>query len=166
MSTSWGSTTWVTSCGHRSCCHACRRTPSETLKTGSHRHRCACVHTYMHAYISQHSIRSQPALHLISAAPADHAWRPHVRMCRLKILPAFMCSPAQRLSTSCIHLTAGAGAVGPPPPPSPVRVVNVSSLAHTFGRINFDDLMSKKDYQPWVAYGETHTVQRHSISLI
>lgn len=37
---------------------------------------------------------------------------------------------------------------------SPVRVINVASLAHTFGRINFDDLMSTKSYDAWTAYGE------------
>lgn len=39
--------------------------------------------------------------------------------------------------------------------PNPVRVINVSSLAHTFGRINFDDLQSQKSYDPWVAYGQS-----------
>jgi hypothetical protein len=40
---------------------------------------------------------------------------------------------------------------------SPVRVINVASLAHTFGRINFDDLMSTKSYDAWTAYGESTT---------
>ncbi|MBR1133625.1 SDR family oxidoreductase [Bradyrhizobium iriomotense] len=32
------------------------------------------------------------------------------------------------------------------------RVVNLSSLAHRSGAINFDDLQSKKSYRPWRAY--------------
>ena len=36
----------------------------------------------------------------------------------------------------------------------PSRIVNVSSSAHTFGRINFDDLQSRRSYQPWIAYGQ------------
>ena len=36
----------------------------------------------------------------------------------------------------------------------PARIVNVSSSAHSFGRINFDDLQSRKSYQPWIAYGQ------------
>ena len=39
---------------------------------------------------------------------------------------------------------------------SPVRVINVASIAHVFGRINFDDLMSSRFYHPWVAYGERY----------
>ena len=35
------------------------------------------------------------------------------------------------------------------------RVVNVSSLAHRFGRIDFDDLQSEKKYRPWRAYGQS-----------
>ncbi len=36
----------------------------------------------------------------------------------------------------------------------PARIVNVSSSAHSFGSINFDDLQSRKSYQPWIAYGQ------------
>ena len=36
----------------------------------------------------------------------------------------------------------------------PSRIVNVSSSAHSFGRINFDDLQSRRSYQPWIAYGQ------------
>ena len=32
------------------------------------------------------------------------------------------------------------------------RVVNLSSLAHRTGAINFDDLQSKRSYRPWPAY--------------
>ena len=32
------------------------------------------------------------------------------------------------------------------------RVVNLSSLAHRSGAINFDDLQSKRSYRPWPAY--------------
>ncbi len=50
------------------------------------------------------------------------------------------------------------------------RVVNVSSLAHRRGTIGFDDLQSKKNYSPWLAYGQsklanllfTFELQRHS----
>ncbi len=35
------------------------------------------------------------------------------------------------------------------------RIVNVSSIAAQRGRINFDDLMSKRSYVPWKAYGQT-----------
>ena len=35
------------------------------------------------------------------------------------------------------------------------RVVNVASLAHRTGRINFDDLQSQKRYQSWPAYGQS-----------
>ncbi len=48
------------------------------------------------------------------------------------------------------------------------RVVNVSSGAHRFGRIDFDDLHSAKRYRRWAAYGQsklanllfTHELQR------
>jgi len=36
----------------------------------------------------------------------------------------------------------------------PSRVVNVSSSAHQFGTIQFDDLQSQRGYQPWRAYGQ------------
>jgi NAD(P)-dependent dehydrogenase (short-subunit alcohol dehydrogenase family) len=35
------------------------------------------------------------------------------------------------------------------------RVVTVSSTAHKFGRINFDDLQSERSYQRWRAYGQS-----------
>ena len=35
------------------------------------------------------------------------------------------------------------------------RVVNVSSLAHQGGFMNFDDLQSEKRYSPWLAYGRS-----------
>ncbi|KAK9904189.1 hypothetical protein WJX75_006317 [Coccomyxa subellipsoidea] len=40
-------------------------------------------------------------------------------------------------------------------PSRPSRIVNVSSSAHMFGRINFEDLQSRRNYQPWVAYGQS-----------
>ncbi|EIE22630.1 NAD(P)-binding protein [Coccomyxa subellipsoidea C-169] len=40
-------------------------------------------------------------------------------------------------------------------PSRPSRIVNVSSSAHMFGRINFEDLQSRQKYQPWVAYGQS-----------
>ncbi|MES2641759.1 MAG: oxidoreductase [Myxococcota bacterium] len=35
------------------------------------------------------------------------------------------------------------------------RVVNVSSLVHTMGSMNFDDLMGERSYQKWMAYGQS-----------
>jgi hypothetical protein len=35
------------------------------------------------------------------------------------------------------------------------RVVTVSSGAHIFGRINFDDLQSERSYSKWGAYGQS-----------
>ncbi len=35
------------------------------------------------------------------------------------------------------------------------RVVTVSSTAHKFGRIDFDDLQSERSYQRWRAYGQS-----------
>ncbi len=35
------------------------------------------------------------------------------------------------------------------------RVVNVSSMAHKMGKMNFDDLMGKKRYTKWGAYGQS-----------
>lgn len=35
------------------------------------------------------------------------------------------------------------------------RVVNVSSLAHRMGRIDFDDLQSERGYRAWGAYGQS-----------
>lgn len=40
-------------------------------------------------------------------------------------------------------------------PDRPSRIVNVSSAAHYFGRIDFDDLQSTRGYQPWKAYGQS-----------
>lgn len=36
-----------------------------------------------------------------------------------------------------------------------VRVVQVASLAHKLGRMNFDDLLSLKSYNGWAAYGQS-----------
>jgi NAD(P)-dependent dehydrogenase (short-subunit alcohol dehydrogenase family) len=38
---------------------------------------------------------------------------------------------------------------------SGARVVNVSSLAHTRGRMAFDDLQGERDYSPWRAYSQS-----------
>ena len=38
---------------------------------------------------------------------------------------------------------------------APSRIINVSSLAHTRGTINFDDLNSAKSYDPGKAYGQS-----------
>ena len=38
---------------------------------------------------------------------------------------------------------------------SPSRIVIVSSLAHTYGKINFEDLNSEKSYGEWVAYNQS-----------
>ena len=35
------------------------------------------------------------------------------------------------------------------------RIVNVSSLAHMNGKINFDDINFEKSYEPWQAYGQS-----------
>lgn len=35
------------------------------------------------------------------------------------------------------------------------RIVNTSSLAHRFGRMNFDDLNSRHHYSKWKAYGQS-----------
>jgi len=35
------------------------------------------------------------------------------------------------------------------------RIVNVSSTAHKFGKINFDDLNSERSYSKWAAYGQS-----------
>ncbi|CAL8470625.1 g10167 [Coccomyxa elongata] len=40
-------------------------------------------------------------------------------------------------------------------PSRPSRIVNVSSSAHMFGKINFEDLQSRRSYQPWIAYGQS-----------
>jgi NAD(P)-dependent dehydrogenase (short-subunit alcohol dehydrogenase family) len=38
---------------------------------------------------------------------------------------------------------------------TPSRVVTVSSNAHKFGKVDLDDLMGEKSYQPWRAYGQS-----------
>lgn len=38
---------------------------------------------------------------------------------------------------------------------SPSRIVVVSSMAHSFGKINKDDLLSEKKYGKWGAYGQS-----------
>lgn len=38
---------------------------------------------------------------------------------------------------------------------APARIINVSSLAHTFGKINCDDIQSEKSYARWTAYGQS-----------
>jgi len=35
---------------------------------------------------------------------------------------------------------------------SPSRIINVSSFVHSFGTINFDDLMMEKDFSSLYAY--------------
>ncbi|PNW79029.1 hypothetical protein CHLRE_09g398252v5 [Chlamydomonas reinhardtii] len=37
----------------------------------------------------------------------------------------------------------------------PVRVINVASAAHMFGKIDFDDLMRDRNYDAWEAYGQS-----------
>jgi len=38
------------------------------------------------------------------------------------------------------------------------RVINVSSIAHAFSEVNFDDVNFKsRDYDPWVSYGQSKT---------
>lgn len=59
--------------------------------------------------------------------------RPATRPARSPPLPALPCSNPDR----------------------PSRIVNVSSAAHYFGHINFGDLQSARDYQPWKAYGQS-----------
>lgn len=38
---------------------------------------------------------------------------------------------------------------------SPSRIINLSSVAHTRGKINFDDLNSEKRYDPAEAYEQS-----------
>jgi NAD(P)-dependent dehydrogenase (short-subunit alcohol dehydrogenase family) len=42
---------------------------------------------------------------------------------------------------------------------SAARVVSVTSLAHRYGKINFDDLQSTRRYQPGAAYGQSKLAQ-------
>ncbi|GLC35157.1 hypothetical protein PLESTM_000285800 [Pleodorina starrii] len=37
----------------------------------------------------------------------------------------------------------------------PVRIINVASAAHLFGKIDFDDLMRDRSYDAWTAYGQS-----------
>lgn len=39
--------------------------------------------------------------------------------------------------------------------PRSSRIVNVSSVAHQFGSMDFEDLQSARGYQPWKAYGQS-----------
>lgn len=41
------------------------------------------------------------------------------------------------------------------------RVVNVSSMAHGMGRMNFDDLHGEKHYAKWAAYGQSKLANLH-----
>lgn len=36
----------------------------------------------------------------------------------------------------------------------PVRIVNVASAAHQFGKIDFDSFRNPKNYQEWPFYGQ------------
>lgn len=47
------------------------------------------------------------------------------------------------LTTQLLPLHVAAG--------KPVRIVNVASLAHTFGKIDFQDMMCERNYNEWVA---------------
>lgn len=38
---------------------------------------------------------------------------------------------------------------------APSRIINVSSIVHTSGRINFEDLQSSKNYEPLKAYSQS-----------
>lgn len=38
---------------------------------------------------------------------------------------------------------------------APSRIINVSSLAHKFGKINRDDIQLEKSYSRWPAYGQS-----------
>ena len=40
-------------------------------------------------------------------------------------------------------------------PKRPSRIVNVSSAAHMFGHMNFEDLQSTQNYDAWRAYGQS-----------
>lgn len=35
------------------------------------------------------------------------------------------------------------------------RIVNLSSLAHSFGKMKFEDIHHEKKYDPWEAYGQS-----------
>ncbi|KAI8470993.1 MAG: hypothetical protein J3K34DRAFT_418672 [Monoraphidium minutum] len=39
--------------------------------------------------------------------------------------------------------------------PGPVRIVNVASAAHAFGKIDFDSFRKPKDYKEWPFYGQS-----------
>jgi NAD(P)-dependent dehydrogenase (short-subunit alcohol dehydrogenase family) len=38
---------------------------------------------------------------------------------------------------------------------APARIITVSSMAHAFGRIHFDDLQSARHYNGWIAYAQS-----------
>ena len=38
---------------------------------------------------------------------------------------------------------------------APSRIINVSSIGHKFGSIQFDDINFEKSYDPWKAYGQS-----------
>ena len=42
----------------------------------------------------------------------------------------------------------------PRPHPRPVRIINVASAAHMFGKIDFDSFRDPKDYKEWPFYGQ------------
>ena len=47
------------------------------------------------------------------------------------------------------------------------RVINLTSAAHHFSTINFDDLnYTKGDYSPWLAYGQSKTANIYTASSI
>jgi NAD(P)-dependent dehydrogenase (short-subunit alcohol dehydrogenase family) len=39
------------------------------------------------------------------------------------------------------------------------RIVTVSSAAHLFGHVDFEDLQSRRGYNPWKAYGQSKLVR-------
>lgn len=53
------------------------------------------------------------------------------------------------------HVALTARLLGPLLATEGSRVVNVSSMAHRFGRIDFDDLQSERRYSAWRAYGQS-----------
>jgi hypothetical protein len=57
-------------------------------------------------------------------------------------------SPSPTLVGSILHTPT------PITAPSPVRIINVASAAHAFGKIDFDSFRSPKDYKEWPVYGQ------------
>jgi NAD(P)-dependent dehydrogenase (short-subunit alcohol dehydrogenase family) len=53
------------------------------------------------------------------------------------------------------HFALTAGLMGPLLGTPGARVVNMSSMAHGFGRMHFDDLQFRKGYRAWAAYGQS-----------